>query len=133
MKQKTEKRETGDLGEQMVCDFLRKQGYVIRETNFLRKCGEIDIIAERDGVIHFVEVKTVTRRGDWSGPTGDNYEPEDNIHPWKLKRIYRTLQVYLMSIVGEDEEEPDWQIDIAAVYLDENKKLKKIEYLEDPF
>jgi Holliday junction resolvase-like predicted endonuclease len=56
----TEKRKTGDLGEDIAERFLMKQGYRIVERNYLRKWGEIDIIAKKDGKLYFVEVKTVT-------------------------------------------------------------------------
>lgn len=50
--------ETGKLGEELTAYYLEKSGYEILRRNFRIKGGEIDIIAKKDGVIAFVEVKT---------------------------------------------------------------------------
>ena len=52
------KSETGRLGEELTAYYLKKSGYEILRRNFRIKGGEIDIIAEKDGIIAFVEVKT---------------------------------------------------------------------------
>ncbi|MBX4181397.1 YraN family protein, partial [Candidatus Parcubacteria bacterium] len=57
---RTEKRKLGDIGENIACDFLKNRGYTIVERNYLRKWGEIDIVARKGEVIHFVEVKSVS-------------------------------------------------------------------------
>ncbi len=54
---RTEKRILGDLGEDLACKFLLKKDFVIIERNYLRKWGEIDIIAKKNAKIHFIEVK----------------------------------------------------------------------------
>jgi Holliday junction resolvase-like predicted endonuclease len=56
---KTQKRKTGDLGEDIAVLFLMKQGFSILERNYLEKWGEIDVIAKKRGSLYFVEVKTV--------------------------------------------------------------------------
>ncbi len=56
----TEKRKTGDLGEDIAAMFLMKHGFTVLERNYLRKWGEIDIIAKKASKLYFVEVKTVT-------------------------------------------------------------------------
>jgi len=56
----TEKRKTGDLGEDIAMMFLVKRGFKIVERSHLRKWGEIDIIAKKDDKLYFVEVKTVS-------------------------------------------------------------------------
>lgn len=52
------KSETGKLGEELTAYYLEKSGYEIIRRNFRIKGGEIDIIAKKDGIIAFVEVKT---------------------------------------------------------------------------
>lgn len=47
----------GKKGEELAANFLRKSGYDILETNYRSRLGEIDIIAEQDGTLVFVEVK----------------------------------------------------------------------------
>lgn len=61
----------------------------------------------------------------------DDYEPEDNVHPWKLKRLARTIEIYLSQKgIGDDV---DWQIDVLAVYLDQAGREIKIDWLESVF
>jgi len=49
----------GDKSETLATSFLEQSGFVILERNyFARKLGEIDIIASRDDVLHFIEVKS---------------------------------------------------------------------------
>lgn len=50
--------ETGRLGEELTAYYLERSGYEILRRNFRVKGGEIDVIAAKDGVIAFVEVKT---------------------------------------------------------------------------
>lgn len=49
---------TGQQGEQKAADYLLAHGYTILERNWQKKIGEIDIIAQKDQVIYFFEVKT---------------------------------------------------------------------------
>lgn len=53
-------RRFGIIGEKIAQSYLRKNGYEIITTNFFSKNGEIDIVAEQDQIIIFVEVKTRT-------------------------------------------------------------------------
>lgn len=52
------KSERGNVGEDYVSERLTAEGYIIKERNFRIKGGELDIIAEKDGVLAVVEVKT---------------------------------------------------------------------------
>jgi putative endonuclease len=54
------KRRFGIIGEKIAQGFLVNKGYEILETNFYTKKGEIDIIAQKDKCLIFVEVKTRT-------------------------------------------------------------------------
>lgn len=48
----------GKKGEDIVAHFLRKKGFIIFKRNYHSRFGEIDIIAEKDELLLFVEVKT---------------------------------------------------------------------------
>jgi putative endonuclease len=124
---RTQKRKIGDLGENIACRFLVKRGFSIIGRNYLKKCGEIDIIAQKDNQIHFVEVKTVSHL-PFSRET-DYYRPEDNAHRAKLARLVRTIQVYLVEINVPCET--IWQIDLITVYVDLAKKRQYIEIMEN--
>lgn len=128
MKDKTQNRETGDLGEDITCRFLMKQGFEIVERNYWKKFGEIDIIAQKANKLHFIEVKSVTHE-TFNGRGLESFRPEDNVHPAKLARLSRTIQTYLMEKGVSDETE--WQFDVVTVYLSLKDKTAKVEILED--
>jgi len=89
---RTENRKIGDLGENIAEKFLMKHGFDILERNYLRKWGEIDIVAKRNKKIHFVEIKT--SKGTVTQETKNGIRPEENLHPQKLKRVlgrYRNM------------------------------------------
>ncbi len=131
-KQLTEKQKIGNLGEEIAAKFLIGKGFKIIGRNYRQKWGEIDIIAKKEKIIHFIEVKTVSR-SDQSVKceTFDHYEPEDNLHPWKIRRLYQTIESYLSE--KDIDEDIDWQLDAVAVYLDQRQVVLDIQYLEDIF
>lgn len=126
---RTAKRKLGDMGENIACQFLEKHGFEVVERNYLRKWGEIDIVARKRGVIHFVEVKSVTYVTSFRGPASGrgNFRPEDNMHPWKLKRLGRTIQTYLLH----KKLERDWQLDLITVKMDMNTRKARVEMIEN--
>ena len=119
-------QKIGELGEDVASLFLMKRGFSILERNYTKKWGEIDIIAEKNDSLYFVEVKSksVSSLEDVTHVTN---RPEDNMHPWKLKRLSRTIQSYLIhKRIGNIK----WQFDLLVVYLDiDNRKarVKKVE------
>ncbi len=125
---KTEKQLTGDVGENLAAMFLMKHNFTIIGRNYRKKWGEIDVIAKKGNEIRFVEVKTVIRDFIKEG----DYEASDNVHPWKLKRLSRAIQTYLLeNKINEDEI--DWQLDVISVYLNGRGETLKIDWLEDVF
>jgi putative endonuclease len=126
----TENRKTGNLGEDLACRFLTKKGYELIDRNYWKKWGEIDIIARKDGLTHFIEVKSVSCETlpDVSGETGDSHRPEDNVHPDKLRRLSRTIQSYLLdkNVSGET-----WQFDVITVYIDKKRLISRVILLEN--
>ncbi len=133
MKTITEKRKTGNLGEDLACRFLMKRGFDVIERNYLKKCGEIDIIAKNKGKIHFIEVKSVSHETTLSVSVETNgnggFRPEDNVHPWKLQRLARTIQVYLQE--KNVPHETDWQFDVITVFIDKKQLISKVNILEN--
>ncbi len=126
---KTEKRRVGDIGEGVVCKYLEKKGFVIRDRNYLKPWGEIDIVAEKVDFMSFVEVKTVSLRGGEGDISRETLRPEENMHPAKIKRLHRAVQTYLLE--KKIPERVEWQIDLACVFLDFSTKRAKVEMLEN--
>jgi putative endonuclease len=78
-------RAKGNLAEDRACRFLDENGFMIVERNFYSSFGEIDIIATKDEVLHFIEVKS-----------GLDFETAiQNITPKKLSKLLRTGDVYM--------------------------------------
>ena len=82
-------RSKGTKGEEIVRDYLKKQGMKILEKNFRVKIGEIDIIAKERNTLVFVEVKSATNVNFGN--------PLYWVTPKKQKRIIRVSQWYLMN------------------------------------
>ena len=129
-KEPTEKQKIGQMGEDCACEYLEKNGYKIIDRNFLKKWGEIDIIAKKGKKIHFAEVKSVSSDlSNVTHVTNDSYRAEDNMHPWKLQRLARTIQSYLLD--KDIPDDVDWQFDLVTVYIDMDKRLSRVFLLED--
>jgi len=138
-KKPTGKQVIGKIGEDCACKYLEINGYKIIDRNYLRKWGEIDIVAKDGNILHFIEVKSVSQLLSESadgtdpivtrGTSMDGYRPEDNMHPWKLKRLSRVIQSYLLD--KDISDGIDWQFDVATVYVDVEKRLSRVFVLED--
>jgi len=78
-------RAKGSVAEELAAAYLYDNGFEILEKNFYSRFGEIDIIAFKDEVLHFVEVKS-----------GEDYEKAiQNITPTKLSRLIKTGDTYM--------------------------------------
>lgn len=134
MAEPTRKQRIGVLGEEIASKYLGNKGFLIIDRNYLKKCGEIDIVAQKGEILHFVEVKSVSCEnfGDFGGnvsrETGE-YRPEDNIHAAKLKRLARTIEVYLLEKFRDSE--PEWHFDAITVRLNLKTKQAEIEFIEN--
>ena len=127
----SETQKTGEIGENIAVKFLVKQGFLILDRNYTKKWGELDIVAKKDNKLHFIEVKSVSREtlANVNRETLDEYHPEDNMHPWKLKRISRTIQTYLLS--EKVPEDMEWQVDLIVVFLSLKDKNARIKVVKD--
>lgn len=80
-------RARGNIAEERGCEYLRAHGCRIIDRNVYNHFGEIDIIAIRDNVLHFVEVKSA-----------QSYEQAvNNITRSKLQKLNRAIQLYLQK------------------------------------
>ena len=94
-------RAKGNIAEEKACAFLYEKGFEIVERNFYSRFGEIDIIATRDDVLHFVEVKS-----------GEDYELAiQNLTSRKISRFIKTCDVY----IKKNAYEGDYVIDAIIV------------------
>jgi putative endonuclease len=105
-------RAKGNIAEEHGCNYLRQHGFRIIDRNVYNRFGEIDIIAIRDNVIHFVEVKSAA-----------SYEQAvNNITPSKLQKLLRAIQSYLQK----KKLNSDYCIDALIVVEDQVVLIENI-------
>ena len=114
------RRETGNYGEALVAEYLRKRRYTLIASQYRCRMGEIDLIARKGKVLCFVEVKT---RSNLSMGL-----PREYVTPAKQARIRAAAALYL----SEKGLDCPVRFDVAEVYLEEGK-APRIEYLENAF
>jgi putative endonuclease len=110
----------GTAGEDLAVAHLEKKGYRILQRNFRFEHGEIDIVAEIDATLVFVEVKA--RRSSSFG------EPEDAVTGRKRERIHRTASGYLFERNIDDRA---CRFDIIAISRCDGQPV--IRHIEDAF
>ena len=94
----------GAWGERVAAEHLTTSGYRILARNWNGPRGEIDIIAELDGVLVFVEVKARASRSFGT--------PEAAVTGAKQRSLQRTAWGYLEA---QGAEHRSWRIDVVAV------------------
>lgn len=106
--------EIGKIGENITKTFLMKHGFSILDTNYHVKIGEIDIVAQKDGKLHFIEVKSVKVR-NFESIQMTAVQPEDNLTTEKWKKIVVAIEIYLRN--KNVPHVTPRQIDLACVYI----------------
>ncbi len=120
------RKEVGALGEKVAAEYLKRHGFSIRDRNFVRKTGELDIIAEKENTLHFVEVKTILAHNFLSEKSSsDNYDPSLNLHEAKVRKVARTGEWYVL----ENNWEGEWQVDGILVWLRRRDGMARVSYL----
>ncbi len=121
-------QKIGKLGEELAKRFLMKHGYSVLEENYTKKYGEIDLIAKKDGITHFIEVKSIVSHETSNAVPREtsNYDPLSNVHPGKLRRLSRVIQVYLVT-----HETLNWQFDVITVKIDEKNRVGRVTHIKD--
>jgi len=116
LKNNQHNKNIGRIGEDLATKHLEKLGFGILDRNYLRKWGEIDIIATKNNRIHFVEVKTVsyeTKEYLKKAVSHGTWRPEENVHHKKLSRMARTIETWIVA----NDCQKDWQIDVIAIRI----------------
>ena len=98
-----DKQERGAAGEAFTVDWLRQNGYYIVERNWRYEHYEVDIIATRRGVMHFVEVKTRA--------LGSIESAFEAINTTKRTALMKAMRAYMRRTRWAS----DIQVDLAAV------------------
>ncbi len=130
-------KRLGDFGEKVACYYLESKGYKILDRNYSRKWiqgpqkGEIDIVAEKDKIISFVEVKTLQQiQGKQiTSAQGGGYFPEDKVNFQKQKQLIKIAQDWLSE--KKIPLESKWQIDIISIKANLSSEKAKIRHLKN--
>ena len=113
------RRILGDLGERLAVQHLLAKGYRIRERNFRIREGEIDIVAEQDDLLAFIEVRC--RRGQTLGTASES------LTPTKQRRLVGLAEAYGQT----DDRLPERRrIDVIAVDFEPSGRLLSLEHIE---
>ena len=116
-------KQDGDWGEALAAEYLEARGCRIVEREWRCRLGEIDLIAEKDGMLLFVEVKLRTnlRYG----------MPREYVTAKKQEKLRAAALLYL----GMHGIDAPARFDVAEVYTDAHRSARstRIEYIENAF
>jgi len=111
--------EVGKIGEKLAREFLEKNGYKILEQNYKTKYAEIDLVAQKMGVLIFVEVRT---------KIGENFgTPEDTINKAKLRKVLWNAKSY----IGYKDWPGPCRIDAVCIVLKPDFSVKRLNHYEN--
>ena len=125
-------KQLGVFGEKIAIDYLKKKDYQILDKNYSPKFisgpqrGEIDIVAKKNNVISFVEVKTLIQNG---GGRTSVISPEEKVNFSKQRKIIKMAESWLMG--KKIPLDSKWQIDVIAIKIDSSLKKAKIRYFRN--
>ena len=105
----------GAAGEILAARFLREKGYTIISSNYRCRQGEIDIIAQKGGIIAFVEVKTRSK--------GSMYAPREAVNLAKQRRLIQTASIYLAKYPSAKQP----RFDVIEVVTDTPSSMNVVE------
>ncbi len=116
-------KELGKIGEDITADFLKKHGYIIFKRNYHSIYGELDIVAEKDDLIVFVEVKTRFENALVSPAQAVNFE--------KQRRIRMTGKVFLSKTL--DDYRCRFDVSEITVRVENGQYKYSINYIKNAF
>lgn len=115
------KKIIGDKGEAVAVEFLKKKNYQILAQNYLKRSGEVDIIAHDPSVDETVFVEVKTRKNSFYG------YPEDFVDELKLDKIESVADYWLKE---NNISDGNWRIDIIAL-IGDSKKGYQLEHIQN--
>ena len=116
------RKEVGTEGEKLAAKFLKRKGYRIIQRNYKCKLGEIDIIAEHDGTIIFVEVKT--------RQTQEFGSPQSSVTATKRGQISKVALFYIRAKRLVDQS---CRFDVIGITFPPGSRKPEIEHIENAF
>ncbi len=118
------RKDIGDLGERVACEYLRRAGFTINNRNVSGKMGELDIVAEKGNTLHFIEVKSLKCKSFPNKELNEGYHPANNLHTKKVRKVVRTAEWFVACAKWKGV----WQVDAALVWLRDRDGLARVSY-----
>ncbi|MBW6515118.1 MAG: YraN family protein [Candidatus Cloacimonetes bacterium] len=115
-------KEIWKCAEEISCSFLERNGFLIICRNYSCEFGEIDIVAEKDQVIVFAEVRS---------RSSDLQSAFSSVSVRKRLKIIRTAIHFLQD--NRDYEGLCMRFDVIGILYNERSNLFQIKHLEDAF
>jgi putative endonuclease len=123
-----EHNEIGKIGEKITKEFLMKHGFDVISINYRNRYGELDIVAQKDKKIRFVEVKSIKVRS-FDHLDTLHVKPEDNLTQAKWRKMVTSANIYLRN--RGIPSETRWQMDLACVYVNPETREGKVILVEN--
>ncbi|MEO3945131.1 YraN family protein [Gorillibacterium sp. CAU 1737] len=117
------RRRTGTIGEEAAARYLQEKGYTLLQRNWRCRSGELDLIAEQDGCLVIVEVRT-------RKPSARFGSPQESVDGRKQLQVRRTAEVYLHQNRRSDSR---IRFDVIAVRLDGQGMIQSLEHYPHAF
>jgi len=118
----------GRLGEDIVEGYLRNRGFLILHRNYTEPWGELDIVAEKGGVLHFVEIKAGSwEKSEWPKEGDDVYRPQMHFTAQKRERMRRVITTYRKR--ERVPEHTRWSADLVVVLIQTNTRKARVQWL----
>ncbi len=119
---------TGEIGEKLAADYLKTRGFRIVVRNFRVRFGELDIVCQKGRLLVFVEVKAVISY-QLPGNQSSGFSPEQHFTKQKITRLKRAIEIFLIK--NKLSSEIEQRLDLIALELDVNSKLKDLRHYEN--
>lgn len=113
--------EIGRQGERFAAEYLVKNHFTIRAKNYFSRFGEIDIVAQKDDLLIFCEVR--------SRHIGSLASPVETVDKRKQRKIIKTAYLYLL----ENPVDLQPRFDVIAVIFEDCCRVKSINHIENAF
>ena len=116
-----ENKVVGSLGERYAAEYLVKKNFKIIELNPNSRWGELDIVAEKNNIIYFIEVKT--RKDIRHG------RPYEWVTRTKIQHLRRTIAHYILS--HKTLQNRKFQLDVIGILLDQHDVVSELRHYEN--
>ncbi len=115
----------GRKGEEVACEYLISHGYTIVDRNVYTRYGELDIIAWKNGILIFVEVKSKTGH--------DFGEPWEMVGVRKKRQVRRMAEIYMVKSNRYHVHDTPCRVDVIGVWFDAEERVLDIKQWENIF